>query len=101
MKREDLNTKRIKQLLGAERVRKIYENKHVDGSGNLGIVIVKNDLWYRIDARYNAEKEIYELNYGDYGFGGEWKELKNKTFDCLIAGLQLLIDKKEFALRII
>lgn len=64
-----LTGKRLKNALGADRVKKRYENKHVDGSGNFGYVVVmpKHDRYYTIDGEYNSDRKITELRIGTFG----------------------------------
>jgi hypothetical protein len=71
----------LRNALNASRVRMSYHNKHKDGSGNFGFVIVfehegvkdagcgitvPNETWFQLSGSYNAQKEIYSLDFGDY-----------------------------------
>jgi len=57
----------IKKLTNAVRVRKTYENKHKDGSGNFGyVVVMKPDEWYRFDGDYGSDGVVYNLNINTY-----------------------------------
>ena len=71
LSKSDLSGVRMRKGLGIEAVRKSYENKHVDGSGNFGYVLVKSPRdWYRIDGFYNSKGEITKLYVSPYGSGG-------------------------------
>ena len=71
----------LRKELRVSRVRMSYHNKHKDGSGNFGFVIViekegmvdvgcgiqaKNEAWFQISGNYTAEKRLYGLSFGDY-----------------------------------
>lgn len=59
-----LNGNTIKKKIGAERVIKQYENKHVDGSGNFGYFIRHDGTPYSIDGDYGRDGVIYNLRIG-------------------------------------
>lgn len=61
---DQLNGNLIKKKIGAERVIKQYENKHVDGSGNFGYFIRKDNTAYSIDGDYGRDGYIYNLRVG-------------------------------------
>jgi len=71
----------LRNELRVSRVRQSYHNKHKDGSGNFGFVIViekegfvdvgcgqkaPNESWFQLSGNYTAEKRLYGLNFGDY-----------------------------------
>lgn len=81
MELRELNGVVLRNALKASRVRMSYHNKHKDGSGNFGFVIVfekegmvdvgcgmqaKNEAWFQISGNYTAEKQLYGLYFGDY-----------------------------------
>lgn len=78
---KELSGNNLKRDLKASSVRKSYENKHKDGSGNFGFVIVfkleglkdigcgmkaPNDRWFQISGDYRPDKECYHLDFGSY-----------------------------------
>lgn len=63
---KELNGRKLKKDLEADVVRKTYHNKHVDGSGNFGFVIRRQNQLYRIDGDYNRFGQITHLDFGDY-----------------------------------
>jgi len=77
MEISELRGSGIKRDLGAKRALKSYHNKHVDGSGNFGFVVVFEDggsmtgeRWLRIDGDYSASREITRLSAGKYAEAG-------------------------------
>jgi hypothetical protein len=71
----------LRNELKASRVRMSYHNKHKDGSGNFGFVVVfekeglvdvgcgikaKNEAWFQINGNYTPEKRLYGLSFGNY-----------------------------------
>lgn len=81
MELRELNGVVLRNALKASRVRMSYHNKHKDGSGNFGFVIVfekegmvdvgcgmqaKNEAWFQISGNYTAEKRLYGLSFGNY-----------------------------------
>ena len=58
MRLEDFSGWRLKRDLGVDKANKIYHNRHVDGSGNFGYLMVKANVWFRIDAEYTPAHEI-------------------------------------------
>ena len=61
MRLEDFSGWRLKRDLGVDKANKIYHNRHVDGSGNFGYLMVKANVWFRIDAEYtpsNLDKHL-------------------------------------------
>jgi hypothetical protein len=71
---------KLKKDLGVKRVRKIYHNKHKDGSGNFGFVIVVGRYkWFRIDGEYDNHGKIQKLTVSEYGYGGEIKDISKDT----------------------
>lgn len=67
MKITQIDSKKLKALLGAEMVRKQYENKHVGGSGNFGYAIKIRDRVYNIHGDYAPSKEIRNLHVRPLG----------------------------------
>ena len=78
---KELSGVTLKNALFASRVRKSYENKHKDGSGNFGFVIVyekegmkdigcgmqtKNEHWFQLSGNYTMDKTCYGMDFGDY-----------------------------------
>jgi len=55
---EDFSGWRLKRDLGVDRANRIYHNKHVDGSGNFGYLMLKDDVWFRLDAEYTPTHDI-------------------------------------------
>ena len=86
MRFEELSGNRLKKALEATRTVKSYHNKHVDGSGNFGFVIVfkrsdalkdvgcgmkvADEKWYNLHGNYTTDKTIYGLSFGDYASAG-------------------------------
>jgi hypothetical protein len=81
MKFLELKGTKLRTDLKASRVNKSYNNKHKDGSGNFGFVIVydlegfkdvgcgmkePNSKWFQISGDYRADKEFYSLSFGSY-----------------------------------
>lgn len=65
---DNLNGTKLKNILGAKRVRKIYHNKHRSGSGNFGyVVIFYPDDWFRFDGSYSSSGYILDLRVSTYG----------------------------------
>jgi hypothetical protein len=75
----------IRKALNASRVRMSYHNKHVDGSGNFGFVVVfekggvkdigcgmtaPNESWYNLHGQYNSQKQVYGLSFSPYSTAG-------------------------------
>lgn len=71
----------LRSDLKASRVQKSYNNKHKDGSGNFGFVIIfeleglkdvgcgmkaPNERWFQISGDYRADKGCYSLSFGSY-----------------------------------
>ena len=99
----------FRNALNASRVRKSYENKHKDGSGNFGFVIIfekagvkdvgcgmtaPNETWFALHGHYTPQKQVYGLNFGDYSrpisrIPDDW------TFKQLKDYMWTFIDKQE------
>ena len=77
----ELKGTKLRADLKASRVQKSYNNKHKDGSGNFGFVIVfeleglkdvgcgmkvPNEKWFQISGNYRPDKECYCLDFGSY-----------------------------------
>jgi len=78
IKIQDLKGIEIKKNLSLKSAKKSYENKHKDGSGNFGFVLItKNKDWFRIDGEYNTNKEVSGLKFSCYG---EWSEEKEEIY---------------------
>lgn len=71
----------LRKALNASRVRMSYHNKHKDGSGNFGFVIVyehdgvkdagcgmtvANESWFQLSGAYTGQKQVYGLTFGTY-----------------------------------
>lgn len=71
----------LRKELRVSRVRQSYHNKHKDGSGNFGYVLViekgglkdvgcgqtaPNESWFQLSGNYTAQKQLYGLTFGDY-----------------------------------
>lgn len=71
----------LRNALKATRVRMTYHNKHKDGSGNFGFVIIfdhggvkdagcgmttANETWYALHGHYTTQKVVRALSFGDY-----------------------------------
>ena len=86
----EISTNNMKKFLGAVRVRQTYHNKHVDGSGNFGIVIVMpSNRWYRIDGNYDRDKELTSFNPNSYG---SWTQEDEPT----LTKIRAMISKEKF-----
>ena len=81
MKFLELKGTKLRKDLKASRVTKSYENKHKDGSGNFGFVIVynlegfkdigcglktSNDKWFQLSGNYRPNGECFSLQFGSY-----------------------------------
>lgn len=86
----------LRKDLKATRVCMSYHNKHKDGSGNFGFVIVfdlgglkdvgcgmkaPNERWFQISGDYTPNKECYHLSFGNYSrpiisLPNEWSYLE-------------------------
>lgn len=77
----ELSGNKLKADLKASRVRMSYHNKHKDGSGNFGFVIVfelegvkdigcgmtaPNEKWFQLSGDYSSTKKILDLTFGTY-----------------------------------
>lgn len=77
MKISEITGSKLKRDLEAKRALKSYHNKHRDGSGNFGFVVVFDDprgltgeRWFRIDGDYSSTGEIRSLSAGPYAEAG-------------------------------
>lgn len=107
MKFLELKGTSLRASLKASRVSMSYHNKHKDGSGNFGFVIVfklegvkdigcgmtaPNDRWFQLSGNYRATKECYSLDFGSYSrpinhIPSEW------TYDQMIIYMTEFISK--------
>lgn len=77
----ELTGVKLRKDLNATRVRMTYHNKHKNGSGNFGFVVVyahegtkdagcgmtvPNEDWFSLSGNYNTIKQIWGLTFGDY-----------------------------------
>jgi hypothetical protein len=77
----ELSGNKLKADLKASRVNKSYHNKHKNGSGNFGFVIVyeleglkdvgcgmkvPNEEWFQLSGDYDSNKKLYHLDFGTY-----------------------------------
>ena len=76
MKIEEINGRKIKKYLEADRAMLRYHNRHVDGSGNFGYTIQKNGHWYSLDGQYDEIGEVYTLDFSS--FNGMYREHLDK-----------------------
>ncbi|MCL4343900.1 MAG: hypothetical protein JRN26_04685 [Nitrososphaerota archaeon] len=80
---EELTGPKLKKVLGAKSIGKSYHNKHKDGTGNAGYVIVdKNGKWYQLNVTYDSRGEIYDASFGPYGSAPG--RLSAKSYDELV-----------------
>ena len=77
MKISEITGSKLKRDLGGKRALKSYHNKHRDGSGNFGFVVVFDDpgglageRWFRIDGEYSSTGEVTRLSAGPYAEAG-------------------------------
>ncbi len=76
-----IHIERTEDEVKASRCVMSYHNKHKDGSGNFGFVIVfahegtkdagcgirvANESWFALHGHYSSQKQVYGLNFGDY-----------------------------------
>lgn len=100
--KSELNGARMRKDLDATRVIKSYENKHKDGSGNLGFVLrykraqaytttgpypqLIDEDWFNLSGEYRPDGTFYSLRIGAYISAGLPIDLEqpNLDFDMLM-----------------
>ncbi len=87
----------LKKAFGFDLVRKSYENKHVDGSGNFGFVLVKGKYdetkglhqsrkWFSLAGDYGSDQQVIRIQFGGYIAAGE--EMPVVTYEGLAAAIK-------------
>jgi hypothetical protein len=96
----ELSGNKLKADLKASRVRMSYHNKHKDGSGNFGFVIVyeleglkdigcgmtaPNESWFDLNGDYDNTKRVLNLTFGTYSrpisrIPKEWRYTELKAY---------------------
>lgn len=94
----ELNGFALKKSLGAKRVIKSYQNKHVGGSGNFGFVIryqtnelgsYNGEKWFTLSGYYDQRSEVKLLQYAPYiSAGVSLMPQDFQTYETLVAFLQ-------------
>lgn len=81
---KQLNGNTIKKLVGAQRVMKQYENKHVDGSGNFGYYIRMKDMdSYSVRGDYGTDGSIYNMSVGVTYLNGITSPQQEKNIELI------------------
>lgn len=86
-----LSGPKMKNIFGATRVRKRYENVHKDNSGNFGFTIVMpGEIWFTLDGDYDTQNKIKKISLTT--FSGSENEQQRKMISDMQSKLPLLFD---------
>jgi hypothetical protein len=88
----EISGAKLKKDLNLKNAIKGFHNKHRDGSGNFGFVLItKDDKHYQVAGDYATDGTVYNLVAGTYGGGLD--KVEAKSYDELINKLKNIVNK--------